>query len=301
MRSMTYSVTLALLLTLSGCGKLADDSPSGDGSVDAHDAASRDVGQETTGDTSDASEDDMSAGDALSGPPDGEISLGPNCGRPGQSCCPYDGCYSDGCCVDGQCVAKGDDCGHSLGACTNGGCGGCGALGQPCCMEDVSPGCSDEAGACVGCTQTGTYCTASDAGPEQCTACGGIGQQCCELGTGGCGFVAGVNYYCNDRFSLCFLNEAGADPTCESSCGGVGQPCCEYNDCLDGACCLAGPTGTLCFDSSTCGCTAGKCTTCGRIGVECCTYALCAVEQGQMDQYATCEFGSEGPGTCRPQ
>ena len=51
MRSMTYSVTLALLLTLSGCGKLSDDSPSGDGSVDAHDAASRDVGQETTGDT----------------------------------------------------------------------------------------------------------------------------------------------------------------------------------------------------------------------------------------------------------
>jgi hypothetical protein len=61
------------------------------------------------------------------------------CGKPGQPCCPNQVCEGQGCCVPREynrnpvCVAPGQLCDQFVGICQNGSCGGCGALGQPCC------------------------------------------------------------------------------------------------------------------------------------------------------------------------
>jgi hypothetical protein len=257
MRSMASSFLLALFPALVGCGKILSDGQPVDGSIgaDAHDAArSRDATNdersvrdgegdaiedtsETTDAPDDVSLDTAGFADAPWGP-DGEISLGPDCGRAGQACCPVDGCYDDGCCVANKCVASGDDCGLGAGICASGGCGGCGALGEPCCPQIGSPDCTSvDAASCPGCTQTGTYCTSSDL----CAACGGIGQPCCtEIENG---FITTESYYCNERFAICVSNEGGTVFTCQATCGGAGQPCCQYNDCLDGGCCMQNDMG----------------------------------------------------------
>ncbi len=207
--------------------------------------------------------------------------LGPGCGLPEQPCCPGDACGAGGCCVDQICVGAGQSCGHSLGACSGGSCGSCGALGQPCCPEYLSNDCSavPDAGACAGCTQVGTMCS-NETGGGTCIACGAPGQECCT-------------YACLGQYSTClsFTDDAGKyESSCSLECGGAGQPCCQNDACKDDGCCLAGPAGPVCAVSPTCGCTAGQCTTCGVQGLACCQGGTCQVDQGQCS-------GVDG-GTC---
>ena len=201
--------------------------------------------------------------------------LGIDCGAPGQTCCLGEACEGNGCCVEQVCVANGQACRHGWGTCANGSCGTCGGLGQTCCAEDMSEGCSGlpDSGACFGCTQTGTMCSANQPGGT-CVACGMEGQQCC--------FNACVGQY---AYCDILLSDAGQgyDYVCSSQCGGPGQPCCQDLACKNGGCCMltSTPLGNTCVDSATCGCTAGQCTTCGLLGQPCCPGGTCQIDQGQ--------------------
>ncbi len=131
--------------------------------------------------------------------------------------------------------------------------------------------------------------------------CGGDGQPCCDIGV------------CASPDLLCLTLQSGG--TCTSHCGGIGQPCCQqnYEDqgtllCKNGGVCLENaqillPPNTLCFDPSTCGFTAGQCTTCGLPGQPCCAGGLCVPGAAQClgaggGQIGTCDQGPD-PGLAR--
>jgi len=267
---------LGLCLALAGCSGKEATTPSPDGGT-GHDASSEASSDATT---------DVTMGDGSpidEGLVDGP--LGVNCGAAGQGCCPGEACESGGCCVDQVCMASGQSCGHGLGACSSGSCGGCGALGEPCCAEYVSETCSGlvDSSVCGGCTQTGTICTTSDPSGT-CVACGGVGQKCCIDS-------------CVGEYTVCetFADDATGqfESVCTAQCGQPGQPCCEGFVCKNEGCCMGSPGsggGDTCVASPTCGCSAGQCTTCGLSGLPCCAGGVCQVNQGN------CTLGAEG--TC---
>jgi hypothetical protein len=265
---------LALVLTACSGGQTAS-SDSGDGGTTG-DASSDGTRQ---GDDAMVENDVVVAPDALAdagNAPDApaDVVSSNACGAPGQACCLGEACEGNGCCIDQVCVSNGVACGHGLGTCANGSCGSCGGLGQPCCPVDMSEGCSGppDAGACGGCTQTGTMCFPNQLGGS-CVACGMEGQQCCIND------CIGQYAYCDSYF-----DDAGqAQYVCSSQCGGPGQPCCQDFACKNGGCCMQGTSGNgdTCVDSTTCGCTSGQCTTCGLLGQPCCAGDTCEVNQGQ--------------------
>jgi hypothetical protein len=202
------------------------------------------------------------------------------CGDPGEPCCLGASCNGGGCCVQKACVGQSAPCGHSLGACTNGSCGACGAVGQPCCDAVEVPSCSSGP-SCSGCTAANAVCQGEQRGAT-CVACGGDGQPCCS------------GLACTGKYSRCVASPTGNEGTCTSRCGQIGQDCCS-NDfgnesalaCRNGAVCLwqttgrqTTATGGICVDPSTCGYSNGKCTTCGVEGTPCCGGAACVPGEG---------------------
>src|SRR5260370_17557275 len=191
------------------------------------------------------------------------------CGSRGEPCCLGAACSGGACCVDRTCFGAGVPWCHSLGACTNGSCGACGAAGQRCCDGVPTPSCSSGP-ECAGCTAANAMCPSAQSGAT-CVACGGDGQPCCSGRT------------CAGKYSLC-RPSIDTNGTCTSRCGQVGQDCCS-NDfsnesslaCRNGAVCLwqttvrqTTTTGSICVDPSACGYSNGKCATCGVAGTPCC-------------------------------
>jgi len=87
--------------------------------------------------------------------------------------------------------------------------GACGKIGEACCGD-------------VGCTAPFSLCN----GNNQCVACGGLGQPCCESRAGG-GRFCGEPFACDRNSQHCAL------------CGGAGQPCCAGEVCATGHTCNA--------------------------------------------------------------
>lgn len=106
----------------------------------------------------------------------GELPTCKACGLPNNPCCPNNTCADGGCCIYTQegfsstCVANGVTClidEPNGGTCSNGTCGDCGRLGQPCCVDLSNI-----------CTAPNTFCP-TQATSANCQACGGKGQPCC--------------------------------------------------------------------------------------------------------------------------
>jgi hypothetical protein len=95
-----------------------------------------------------------------------------SCGVSGNPCCPNNTCSGGGCCFYNQgwslCTAEAATCGGAAASCSASACGGCGGLGQNCCVVISN----------YVCTAPNTYCTAQQPGGI-CNACGGMGQPCC--------------------------------------------------------------------------------------------------------------------------
>ncbi len=214
---------VALVLVLTACGD-DDDPASVDGGEDRDVATDRTVDRD--GARGDAMGDDADAGDDADDSPD--------CGDPGQPCCVASACRAGGCCVDALCVASGANCGGALGTCMEGSCGGCGALGEACCLEHQSDGCGggmSDPPRCHGCTAPGARCSvldpSSEVGIGTCEACGHEDEQCCRV------------QECIEELAYCATHDA-APSTCSVACGHPGEPCCQGRTCRDEGCCVYG-------------------------------------------------------------
>jgi hypothetical protein len=282
---------LVLILALLGCGKIAPTVSALDASPPDGHPASRDARVSEGGD-GEAGRPDAGA-DGMSAPPDayggdGNSVLDAAC--PSEeagaspcnldtttSCDPLTPCACGGCCVAGICAPQGAACAQNLGVCRDRSCGGCGALGEPCCAavnqmlygDPCGTNPPGSAGWWSGpaCSDPNTVCTDFDAQPNLCVPCGGAGQPCCEaLNHASLGVCGSVQLVC------------GADGLCTASCDHVGESCCEDHQCQDRSICMffvAGTYGT-CVAGSSCGADdAGACTTCGLSGMACCAGGGC--------------------------
>lgn len=172
------------------------------------------------------------------------------CGRPGEPCCPVEGCLDGGCCSGNpwyRCLPPSQTCGLSADdVCDDGSCGSCGGLGEPCCGASS-------------CTAPRTACQ-----DGECAPCGGAGEPCCR------------NAACDDGLGC----DTAVEPrTCTEVCGETDQPCCGGNTCRGGGCCVEGqcaPPGGECVgydlgSTTEAGvCQAGACEACGTTGQPCC-------------------------------
>jgi hypothetical protein len=162
------------------------------------------------------------------------------------------------------CAAAGATCPGVGGACQNGSCGACGAVGQACCQDPMTM-----RGVCTG---AGASCQNG-----QCVACGGGGQPCC----------AGRS--CTAQNVVCSMELCVA-------CGGNGQPCCAGAGCSpglacgDGVCGQCGGPGQACCPGAMCaaGCCDPGPRTCVANGTVCSTGGMCA--------NGTCPMATNGCG-----
>lgn len=132
------------------------------------------------------------------------------CGNPGQPCCGANACGAGGCCVSGECHAEGQDCGAIPGTCDQGSCErgkgngngkgpgknrvACGAVTQPCCIDDSGPSPAPQ------CTATGARCLQNQG--EVCFACGAEGQSCCWGGGRGAPDTCAAGLVCQPGSGL---------------------------------------------------------------------------------------------------
>ena len=209
--------------------------------------------------------------------PDPVFPVGSPCGAPGGRCCPGNLCGSGGCCVSNQCVAAGTVCPGLDGApmCSNGSCGACGGLDQPCC----APG--------NACTGVGTRCIGG-----LCAACGALGTDCCPQNA--C-LLAGTT--CSPAFSGTSLIGVCV------ACGEPGLRCCG-GSCAGDACCAAGDRcvapGAACGGRD--GVCAGKRCACGDEGQPCCGGSTCNANRLGCDpvtRNCTALCGGPGQNCCR--
>jgi hypothetical protein len=249
-------LVVAPLLCAVSCGGIHEVARGGGTGEAGLDAAPTDAGAEATG-----------------------VPQAAACGVPGQACCAGNACGDGGCCVDSYCVAGGQECGGALGSCSNGSCGSCGGVGQPCCPMANAGGqyqaCSRaNTPDCSGCTASGAVCPWTRS-TDTCIACGEDKQPCC----GGHGCLPPLSACVASAADAAAPEDGGASVTtysCTTQCGHAGEPCCQGNVCLAGGCCLGDGLGvTACVAAPTCGCTNGACTTCGRLDLECCAGGLC--------------------------
>ena len=248
-----------------GHGDSGDSGDSGDGGDDSGQAHLRDA----------SAEDRSSLVDAAC--PSDEAGAGPCNPETTTSCDPLTPCACGGCCVAGICAPQGATCAENLGVCFDRSCGGCGALGEPCCSAvneslygdpcGINPPGSAGWWSGPACSDPNTVCTDFDAQPNRCVPCGAAGQPCCEaLNHASLGVCGSLQLVC------------GADGLCTASCDHPGESCCEDNHCQDGSICMGFMIGTYgtCVAGSLCGADdAGTCTKCGLSGIACCTGGGC--------------------------
>ncbi len=275
---MTMRLAVLLLLILLGCGSVTHSSPRSDSSVSDGGRPRREGGLADTGTPhreAGPRDGGASPGDAC---PSDEAGAGPCNTETLASCDPLTPCACGGCCIAGICAPQGAACAQNLGICHERSCGGCGALGQPCCSAPNQRLYGDPCGtnppgsagwwSGPACSDPNTVCTDFDAAPNRCVPCGAAGQPCCEaLNHASQGVCGSLQLVC------------GADGTCTASCDHLGEPCCEDGDCHDGTVCMGYPSGmNACVAASSCGADdAGSCATCGVAGVACCGDGGCVV------------------------
>jgi hypothetical protein len=129
-----------------------------------------------------------------------------DCGAAAQPCCEDDECQPGLDCTDGTC--QGTPCGTlTLACCEDEECLVSGAS----CVEGTCTACGELGQAC--CDGAGDGCTGELACSEGVCAptepCGNLNEACCEFGGGGC---AGPSLACEEM-------------TCRQ-CGRAGEPCC---------------------------------------------------------------------------
>jgi hypothetical protein len=181
-------------------------------------------------------------------------------------CGPLNPCANGGCCVSQNCVGAGHACTTGLGVCANASCGGCGALNEPCCLDQTgNKACGTGVAANIPlCSDPNTICSTAVPEPSVCVACGGLGQPCC-------GTICTGSLACDK------------DAVCVAECGDVSEPCCLFSPCGDGGICLGYPDRiSVCVAGSVCNADAGACTSCGLNGLPCCGDGGC--EESNCEQ-----------------
>ncbi len=215
------------------------------------------------------------------------------CGGPGQACCPLNRCAAGGCCVNwggdlgNTCIAAASACPLANGdICSNGSCGGCGGLGEPCCNDFIyTPPDGGAEGGSDAQADAGVD-SGSDAQADAASDSGGDAQADAASDSGSDAQApaeAGSAPSCTSPVSRCepSLN------TCVS-CGGPGEACCGGGACAspylacNGAICLGcGGSGQPCCAFNACGtgldCANGRvCGRCGAAGQACCIDNTCS-------------------------
>lgn len=99
------------------------------------------------------------------------------CGTAGGNCCDGNRCAAGGCCVPqangpSLCLGGGGQCPNGMSCGAGGACGGCGGLGQACCVSGTNV---------RWCSASATTCSPQT---SKCESCGKLGEPCCTAYAG---------------------------------------------------------------------------------------------------------------------